>query len=102
MTMTDPEVDWMSQDDPEDELIASAVVQAHLSECLRKVTAQIIEAEMRSAPRDVVAALIAEQQDVTRQLNPLSERIAELDALLVSVPEVCESFESVTSGACGR
>ena len=85
MTMTDPEVDWMSQDDPEDELIASAVVQAYLSERLKKVTAQIIEAEMRSASRDVVAALIAEQQDVTRQLNPLSERIAELDALLGGV-----------------
>ena len=70
MTMTDPEEDWMSEDDPEDELIVSAVVHAYLSERLRKVTAQIIEAEMRSAPRDVVAALIAEQQDATRQLNP--------------------------------
>jgi hypothetical protein len=76
------EEDWMSEEDPEDELIASATVQALLSERLSKVTAQIIEAQMRKGPQDVLAALISEQQDLTRQLNPLSERIAEIDARL--------------------
>jgi hypothetical protein len=81
-SMPAQEEDWMSEPDADDELIASAMVQALLSEQLSKVTAQIIEAQMQNAPQDVVAALIAEQQDIKKQLNPLSERIAELDARL--------------------
>lgn len=80
--MPAPEEDWMSEEDPEDELIASAMVQALLSERLSKVTAQITESQMRNAPQDILTALISEQQNINMQLNPLSERIAELDALL--------------------
>lgn len=76
------EQDWTSEEDPEDELIASAMAQVLLFGRLSKVTAQITESQMRKAPQDDLAALISEQQDLKRQLNPLSEGITELDARL--------------------